>query len=68
MILMFLIDQVQELSCPMFQAARRQFRSRTSLWESIRGLFFNILINGWKMLWQVIITNMPAQFEAFDTS
>ena len=52
----------------MFKAARKQFMSRTSLWDKIRGLFFNCLIDGWEMLWQVIIAAVPARFEPFDTS
>jgi hypothetical protein len=39
MMLAFLVDQVQELCCNLFQAARQQFRSRTSLWDKLRGLF-----------------------------
>jgi hypothetical protein len=68
MILMFLIEQVQELSCAMFKAARQRFKSRTSLWEKIRGLFFNCLIDGWERVWRVIIMEVPAQFAGFDTS
>ena len=67
-VLMFLIDQVQELSCAMFKTARKQFKSRTSLWDKIRGLFFSSLIDGWEMLWRVIISAVPAHFEPFDTS
>lgn len=67
-VLMFLIDQVQELSCAMFKTARKQFKSRTSLWDKIRSLFFNCLIDGWEMLWKVIINVVPARFEPFDTS
>jgi hypothetical protein len=68
MILMFLIEQVQELSCTMFKAARRQFKSHTSLWNKIRELFFNCLIDGWEVLWQAIIAGVPARFEPYDTS
>jgi hypothetical protein len=33
MMLAFFIDQVQELCCQLFKAARAKFKSRTSLWE-----------------------------------
>jgi RNase P protein component len=62
MILMFLIDQIEELSCSMFQMARKQFKSRTSLWDKMRGLFFDCLIDSWEMLWMVIIANIPGRF------
>jgi hypothetical protein len=52
--LAFLVDQVQELSCRLFQAARARFRSRTSLWERLRSLFTDFFIPDWKTLWEVI--------------
>ena len=42
--LAFLIDQVQELACPVFRKARQRFRSRTSLWERMRALFVGYFI------------------------
>lgn len=66
--LSFLVDQVEELSCAMFKAAREQFKSRTSLWDKIRGLFFSCLIESWDVLWRVIIDNLPGRFAGFDTS
>lgn len=52
--LAFLVDQAQELSCRLFQAARARFRSRTSLWERLRALFTDFYIPDWKTLWEVI--------------
>lgn len=54
MMLAFFVDQVQELSCHLFKKARAKFKSRTSLWENIRGLFRNYLINSWDDLFQGI--------------
>ncbi len=56
MMLAFLIDQSQELSCRLFQGARQKFRSRTSLWEKLRNLFSSYYIRDWKTLWGAIIT------------
>ena len=39
MMLAFLVDQVQQRCCPLFQAARAQTRTRRYLWEQIRKLF-----------------------------
>ena len=39
MMLAFLVDQVQQRCCPLFQAARAQMRTRRYLWEQIRYLF-----------------------------
>jgi hypothetical protein len=47
MMLAFFIDQVQELSCDLFKKARAKFKSRTSLWDKIRGMFKEYLIETW---------------------
>ena len=52
--LAFLVDQVQELSCRLFQGARARFRSRTSLWERLRVLFSGFYIPDWRTLWEAI--------------
>ncbi|NJN48231.1 MAG: transposase [Candidatus Competibacteraceae bacterium] len=61
MMLAFLVDQVQELGCRLFQAARAHCRSRTSLWERLRALFTGYYIPDWKPLWEAIATgHVPA--------
>jgi hypothetical protein len=54
MMLAFFIDQVQELCCQLFKAARAKFKSRTSLWEKIRGIFKEYLIDSWDDLLKAI--------------
>ena len=54
LMLAFFVDQVQELSCNLFKKARAKFKSRTSLWETIRGLFKSYLIYSWDDLLQGI--------------
>lgn len=39
MLLAFLVDQVQQLCCPLFQAARLKLHSKRALWERIRCYF-----------------------------
>lgn len=39
MMLAFMVDQLQQLCCPLFQAARRRCSSRRELWEEIRTFF-----------------------------
>ncbi|WP_146066769.1 transposase, partial [Candidatus Venteria ishoeyi] len=55
MLLMFLIDQIQEACCPLFQAARNRLHSRTSLWEKLRGFFTNYFIESWEDIWLSVI-------------
>jgi len=39
MMLAFLVDQTQQLCCPLFQAAWKKLRSKRGLWEAIRNAF-----------------------------
>ena len=71
MILAFLVDQVQELGCRLFQAARARFRSRISLWEKLRAVFTHFCIPDWGTLWRSIAeksTTTLGPTLTFDTS
>ena len=43
MLLASLVDQVQQLCCPLFQAARAKVSSKRSLWERIRNYFHTFI-------------------------
>jgi hypothetical protein len=47
MILAFLIDQVQELCCPVFKALRKKAGSYRSLWERMRVIFEYVYLESW---------------------
>ncbi len=68
MMLAFLIDQVQEYGYAFFQAARRRFHSRTSLWIKIKGIFTELLVENWERLWRAIIYGHGGGSLQFDTS
>lgn len=58
MMLAFLVDQIQQLCCPFFQAAWRKCQSKVSLWESIRGAFKRFIVPSMEVILQVIATDM----------
>ena len=68
MMLAFLVDQTQEFCCSLFKASRQEFRSRTSLWEKIRGLFTEYFIDSWENLWLAIIYKHKGGMLQPDTS
>jgi hypothetical protein len=68
MMLHFLIDQVQELACPLFQAARGRFHSRTQLWGTLRSRFVEHLLPSWEVLWKSIIYKVKPSEIQIDTS
>ena len=42
MMLAFLVDQIQQLACSLFQAAWEEEGSKKSLWEHMRSLFHSL--------------------------
>ena len=64
MMLAFLVDQVQELCCGVFQAVRAKFTSRRSVWDHIRSHFRHFVFESMEHLYAVLLsdsaTNLPA--------
>ena len=56
MMLAFLIDQIQQLCCPIFQKALKISKRRIRLWQEIRGLFRHFYVESWEALFQSIIS------------
>jgi len=48
MLLMFLIDQIQESCCEVFNIAYKSAQSRIALWENMRNLFLEFYILKWE--------------------
>ncbi|MEO5369845.1 MAG: transposase [Magnetococcus sp. DMHC-1] len=57
MMLSFLVDQVQEIGCSMFQQAKQKEKSKKSLWESIRALFRCFYVASWYDLFASLTYN-----------
>lgn len=39
MMLAFMVDQIQQMCCPLFQAAWKKWKTKRSLWEKVRSKF-----------------------------
>jgi hypothetical protein len=63
MMLAFLIDQVQELSCKLFQAAREKARTKYNLWERVRGVLFFFKFDSWELLYRKIVFSLQLPIE-----
>jgi hypothetical protein len=70
MMLAFLIDQVQELSCKLFQAARKKTHTKYNLWERVRGALLFFKFNSWEMLYRKIVFSLqlPAEMGMTNSS
>jgi hypothetical protein len=51
MMMAFLVDQLQELCCRLFAAAKERFVNRKSFWEKLRSLFISVPLKSWEQLY-----------------
>ncbi len=53
--LAFLVDQIQQLCCPLFNAAWKKWKSKRSLWEKVRIHFHAFIIETMEDLYRSIL-------------
>jgi hypothetical protein len=70
MMVAFLVDQVQQLSCPLFQAAWAKIGSKRRLWERLRALFYDYALESMQHLLEALFYGLkkPAPVYAVDSS
>lgn len=54
MMLAFLIDQIQEAACGLFQAALKSMKSRRAFWERLRSFINLYLIESWTSVFEAM--------------
>jgi len=55
MMLAFFVDQVQQLCCPLCQAAWAKWGSKRLLWEKMRALFDNYALDSMQQLFEALL-------------
>jgi len=70
MMLAFLVDQTQQLSCRLFRAVWKKQRSKRALWERMRSLFKEFAFESMEMLYKAILYGIKFQppIILYDTS
>lgn len=58
MMLAFLIDQIQQLCCPLFQAAWAKWGSKRLLWEKMRAYFYVYALESMRHLFEALCNNL----------
>ena len=61
MMLVFLVDQTQQLCCPVFQAAWKKLGSKRHLWEKIRQCFCDFLFDSMAELLTALVRGIAPQ-------
>jgi hypothetical protein len=70
MMLAFLVDQVQQLCCPLFQAVWAKLGSKRRLWEKMRALFYDYALDSMRQLLEALLYGLkkPTPSFAVDSS
>jgi hypothetical protein len=72
MMLAFLVDQVQQRCCPLFQAVWEKLGSKRLVWDNLRSHFRHFLFQSMEQLYETILTDrakeVPLPVPGFDTS
>jgi hypothetical protein len=70
MMLAFLVDQTQQICCPLFQAVLTKLGSKRSLWDNLRSHFRHFRIDSMRHLYEVILYDLGKEvpLPAPDTS
>lgn len=55
MMLAFLVDQVQQAACQLFQATLAKVGSKKRLWEKMRGLFYHLKFECMEDIWRALL-------------
>jgi hypothetical protein len=55
MMLAFLVDQVQQLCCALFQAVWTKLGSKRMLWERMRALFYDYALTSMRQLFEALL-------------
>jgi hypothetical protein len=55
MMIAFFIDQLQQLGCKTFKKALDRLKSKSNLWEKMRGFFFMFYIDKTEQLWHALV-------------
>ena len=61
MVLAFFVDQVQQLCCPLFQAALAKKQGKCYLWAQIRNYFQSFIFSSFSNLLQAIVQGIEPQ-------
>jgi len=64
MLLAFLIDQTQQLGCPLFAAAWKKCVSKRALWEQLREFFHRFHVGSMQEIYRAMLSNRKPRLKA----
>jgi hypothetical protein len=68
MMLAFLVDQTQQICCPLFQAVHKKLGSKRVLWERLRSHFYHFVFRSMRQLYEVVLYDLAKELPLFPGS
>ena len=68
MMLAFLVDQTQQICCPLFQAVHKKLGSKRVLWERLRSHFYHFVFRSMRQLYEVVLYDLAKELPLFPDS
>ena len=68
MMLAFLVDQVQQLCCPLFQAVWHKMKTKSHLWEEVRNCFHRLVFDSMEELLTALLRGIVRQRPVLEDS
>jgi len=64
MMLAFLVNQVEQLCCPLFRAVWKKFRTKRALWDNIRSHYRHFTFCSMRHLYEVMLYDLAKELPA----
>jgi hypothetical protein len=64
MMLAFLVNQVEQLCCPLFRAVLHKFRTKRALWDNLRSHYRHFTFTSMHHLYQVMLYDLAKELPA----
>lgn len=64
MMLAFLVNQVEQLCCPLFRQALKKFRTKRLLWDNVRSHYRHFIFHSMRHLYEVMLQDAAIQIPA----
>lgn len=64
MMLAFLVNQVEQLCCPLFRAVLNKFRTKRAVWDNLRSHYRHFTFNSMHHLYQVMLYDLAKELPA----
>jgi hypothetical protein len=61
MMLAFLVDQTQQICCPLFQAVHKKLGSKRLLWERLRSHFYHFEFTCMRQLYEIVLYDLAKE-------